>query len=73
LPERRGGTLECRRLAEQDAIGTYADLVGSGTKWIGHRENDRKAGPDHQSLSMHGDIPRDEEIIADGGTLKLPK
>jgi hypothetical protein len=69
LPERRGGTLECGRLAEQDAIGTYADLVGPGIKWIGHRENNRKAGADRQSLSMHGDIPRDEEIIADGRTL----
>jgi len=72
LSERRGRTIECGRLTEQDAIGTDAGLVGAGIKGVRHREENREAGADRQSLSMHGDIPRNDDVICRGRTLSPP-
>jgi hypothetical protein len=59
--QRRRGTFERRRLTEQNGAGRDANLVGPDFKRIRGREKNRKPGADRQSLSMHSDIPRDDE------------
>jgi hypothetical protein len=69
LTERRRRPLECGCLTEQDAIGTHADLVGPGISGIRQSEKNREAGANRQSLSVHDDIPRHEDVISRGRTL----
>jgi hypothetical protein len=38
-----------------------------------HGEENRKGSADRQSLSIHGDFPRDEDVISRGRTLSLAK
>jgi hypothetical protein len=57
LTERRGGTGERGRLAEQDAILAHAGLIGFGIRRNRDREQQCQSGGNRQSLSGHGGIP----------------